>query len=83
VESFHRKFELGGHKAFAICRIIDQAEVLLLSDLTDQQVRDLFLTPVSSLDEALQKAFLKHGEQARVIVMPEAPKIAVKINKSE
>ena len=83
VERFHRHFELGGHKAFAICRIIDQAEVLLLSSLADQQVKGLFLTPVHSLEEALRHAFLKHGEQARVIVMPEAPKIAVKLNKSE
>jgi nickel-dependent lactate racemase len=83
VERFHRHFELGGHKAFAICRILDQAEVLLLSALTDQQVKDLFLIPVHSLGEALAHAFLKHGQQAKVLVMPEAPKIAVKFNKYE
>ncbi|HWQ75889.1 MAG TPA: nickel-dependent lactate racemase, partial [Syntrophomonas sp.] len=80
---FHRQFELGGHKAFAICRILDRADILLLSGLSDQQVRRLFLQPVHSLDEALIWAFERHGRQARVIVMPEAPKIAVKINKHE
>jgi nickel-dependent lactate racemase len=82
-DRFNRQFELGGHKAFAICRILEKAEILLLSSLTDQQAEDLFLKPVHSLEEALQYAFRRHGEQARVIVMPEAPKIAVKRNKCE
>ena len=83
VERFHRHFELGGHKAFAICRILDQAEVMLLSNLTEQQVKDLFLIPVHSLEEALDQALQKYGQQAKIIVMPEAPKIAVKLNKGE
>jgi len=83
IDRFNRQFELGGHKAFAICRILQQAEILLLSSLPDQQVEDMFLTPVHSLEEALRYAFKRHGEEARVIVMPEAPKIAVKLNRSE
>ena len=83
MERFNHQFELGGHKAFAICRILQQAEILLLSSLTEQQTRDLFLKPVYSMEEALQHAFQRHGEQARIIVMPEAPKIAVKLNRSE
>ncbi|MBP1761923.1 MAG: Transcriptional regulator [Firmicutes bacterium] len=82
-DRFNRQFELGGHKAFAICRILEKAEILLISSLTDQQAEDLFLKPVHSMEEALQYAFIRDGEQARVIVMPEAPKIAVKINKCE
>ncbi len=83
MDRFNRQFELGGHKAFAICRILQQAEILLLSSLTDQQTEGLFLKPVHSIEEALQHAFRRHGKQARVIVMPEAPKIAVKLNRSE
>jgi len=83
MERFSRHFELGGHKAFAICRILEKAEILLLSSLTDRQAEDLFLKPVHSMEEALQHAFHRHGDQARVIVMPEAPKIAVKLNKNE
>lgn len=83
VDRFNRKFELGGHKAFAICRILEQAEILLLSSLTDQQTEDMFMLPAQSLDAALEHAFLRHGGQAKVIVMPEASKIAVKLNKGE
>jgi nickel-dependent lactate racemase len=82
-DRFNRQFVLGGHKAFAICRILERAEVLLLSSLTDRQTEDLFLEPVHSMEEALQYTLRRHGDQARVIVMPEAPKIAVKLNKCE
>ena len=82
VQRFHHKFELGGHKAFAICRIIETAEVYLLSELSDQRVQDLFLTPIHSLQEGLAKALQKHGDDASIIIMPEAPKMGVKIKKS-
>ncbi len=83
VKRFHHKFELGGHKAFAICRIIAAAEVYLLSELPDQRVTDLFLNPIRSLEEGFQRAVTKYGNQASIIVMPEASKIAIKIKKGE
>lgn len=83
IKRFHHKFELGGHKAFAICRILESAEVLLLSNLADEKVENLFLSPIHSLEEGIQKALDKHGENASMIIMPEACKIAVKIKKGE
>ncbi len=83
VKRFHEKFELGGHKAFAICRIIESAEIYLLSDLSDQSVQDLFLTPIHSLQEGIAKALQKHGDDASIIIMPEAPKMGIKIKKGE
>lgn len=83
MDRFKRQFELGGHKAYAICRVLQQADILLLSSLSEQQTKDMFLMPVQSLEAALEYAFLRHGEQAKVIIMPEASKIAVKINKGE
>lgn len=83
VQRFHHNFELGGHKAFAICRTIANADVYLLSDLSDQRVQDLFLTPIHSVHEGLNKALQKHGDDASIIIMPEAPKMGVKIKKQE
>ncbi len=83
VDRFHKKFELGGHKAFAICRIIETVEVCLLSDLDDKRVEELFLTPIHSLNEGIQRALDKYSINASIIIMPEASKIAVKIKKSE
>ncbi|PKM75963.1 MAG: transcriptional regulator [Firmicutes bacterium HGW-Firmicutes-15] len=78
-DRFHTHFELGGHKAFAICRILEKADILLLSELPDKSVRDMFMTPVQNLIEALEMARLKHGNEASIIIMPEATKIAVKL----
>ncbi len=78
-DRFHSHFELGGHKAFAICRILEKADILLLSELPEKSVRDMFMTPVQSLIEALEMARLKHGDDASIIIMPEATKIAVKL----
>ncbi|MDD3365248.1 MAG: nickel-dependent lactate racemase [Syntrophomonas sp.] len=78
-DRFHTHFELGGHKAFAICRILEKADILLLSELPEKSVRDMFMTPVQSLIEALEMARLKHGKDASIIIMPEATKIAVKL----
>lgn len=83
VKRFHDKFELGGHKAFAICRIIESAEICLLSELPEQSVLDLYMTPMQSLQEGLGKALEKHGRDASIIIMPEAPKMGVKIKKRE
>lgn len=82
IDRFHTKFELGGHKAYAICRVIEKAEIYLLSTLPERDVESMFMTPVTSLDQALKRARLKHGPHARIIVMPEAPKMAVKLVKN-
>ena len=78
-DRFNSHFELGGHKAYAICRILEHAQILLLSALPDPVVRSLFMAPVPSLEEALAMVRVKYGTQASLIIMPEAPKIAVKL----
>lgn len=79
VDRFHTRFELGGHKAYAICRVLDQAHIMLLSKLPDSVAESLYMTPVHNLDEALQMAVLRHGPDASIIVMPEASTVAVKL----
>ena len=78
-------FELGGHKAFAICRTLRHADIYLYSSMPDSTVQRLYITPVHDLQELLKDLLYKYGPQASILVMPEAPKIAVKItseNKS-
>lgn len=78
-DRFNAHFELGGHKAYAICRILEHARILLISALPDAVVRSMFITPVSSLEEALPIVCEQYGPEANFVIMPEAPKIAVKI----
>lgn len=70
IERIGRDFQLGGHKAAAIAMTLQKAEIYLVSDLKDDFVRKIFLTPQPSAQAALDKAFEKLGLNATVLAMP-------------
>ena len=70
IERIGREFKLGGHKAAAIAMVLEKAEVDLVSELDDDFVRSIFLTPRTSAQDALDRAFEKLGPQATVLAMP-------------
>jgi len=63
-------FQLGGHKAAAIAMVLEDSDVYLVSEMDAAFVRDIFLTPFSTAQEALDAAFVKMGSDATVLVMP-------------
>lgn len=63
-------FELGGHKAAAIAMVLDFANIDLVSEMDDDFVRNLFMTPKDSAQEALNDALKKYGNDASIISMP-------------
>lgn len=70
VERIHKEFELGGHKAAAIGMVLEDADIYFVSEMDPDFVRSIFLTPFSSAQEALDKAFEKYGPDATVLAMP-------------
>ena len=70
IERIGRDFQLGGHKAAAIAMTLKKAEVWLVSDMDDDFVRSIFLTPMPSVQAALDAAFEKLGADSSVLVMP-------------
>lgn len=80
---FFTRFELGGHKAFAICRILNKADIILVSGLPEDMVKAMFVTPCADLNKALEMAGQKHGPDMKVIIMPQAPRIAVRLTGAE
>lgn len=78
---FFRHFELGGHKAYAICRILEKAEIMLYSSLDDETVKKLFMTPVHDIERAIKLALDRWGSQARILLIPEAPRLGIKMNR--
>lgn len=70
IERIGRDFQLGGHKAAAIAMVLENADIYLVSDLEDAFVEKIFLTPQSSAQTALDKAFEKLGKDAKVLAMP-------------
>jgi lactate racemase len=49
-----KDFVLGGHKAYAIARLLQRGTVYLLSDLPDDLSRMLGFIPISTLEEGLE-----------------------------
>ncbi len=72
LENIQKDFQLGGHKAAAIAMVLEKADIYLVSDLTDEFVNSIYLTPYHSVDEAMEAAYAKCGKDAKVIVMPYA-----------
>lgn len=82
VDRFNHRFELGGHKAYAICRVLDHAQIFLLSELSPGLVGKMYMQPVKSLEEALSMAMDRQGQGADILVLPEATKIAVTVHRA-
>lgn len=70
IERIGRDFQLGGHKAAAIAMVLENAEIDLVSEMDDDFVRSIFLTPVPSAQAAFDAAMKKYGKDASVIAMP-------------
>lgn len=69
-QRFAAGFELGGHKAYSLARVLRDKEVILVSSLDEAVVRSLFLTPARNLDDALHLVESKHGRKYESIIMP-------------
>ncbi len=70
IERIGRDFQLGGHKAAAIAMVLKRAKIVLVSDLPDDFVKSIFLTPAHSVQEAFDMAMEEYGPDATVIAMP-------------
>ncbi|WP_213951013.1 nickel-dependent lactate racemase [Tepidanaerobacter syntrophicus] len=70
VERIRYDFQLGGHKAAAIAMVLEKADIYLVSELPDDLVRNIFLTPQPSAQAALNAAFAKLGKDATILAMP-------------
>jgi nickel-dependent lactate racemase len=57
--------------------------IILVSSLSVEQVQSMFLTPAPSMQEAIIKALNEQGENAKLLFMPEASRLAVKITGQE
>jgi nickel-dependent lactate racemase len=68
-ERFKTGFVMGGHKAAMIAVLSKKVDLYLVSSLPDEMVRKAYFIP-ATLEEALERALAKHGESAKIVVMP-------------
>lgn len=70
IDRIQKDFKLGGHKAAAIAMVLQHASIYLVSDMKPEDVKNAFMEPFGSVQEAFNAALEKKGEDASVIVMP-------------
>ncbi|MGE5405793.1 MAG: nickel-dependent lactate racemase [Candidatus Saccharibacteria bacterium] len=78
-DRFDRKFELGGHKAYAIGRLCERVEIAMVSAMEPELVKKTFMKPFNTVEDALTYAKNKMGADARIYIMPQAPSLAVEV----
>jgi nickel-dependent lactate racemase len=64
-------FVVGGHKAYAVTRLMKKAQFIFLSGLDPVLARALLFTPAKDMNEALNMAFAKLGPKPRILLMPQ------------
>lgn len=67
-----KKFMLGAHKAAVICTVLERIKVYLVSSMSDEIVKNIFMHPVRSPQEGLDMALKEYGENSSVLVIPYA-----------
>jgi len=70
-EMIRSNFIVGGHKAYAVTRLMKKAQFILLSSLDPSLARTLLFTPAPNMAEALQIAHAKLGPNPRILLMPQ------------
>ncbi|MDP3103548.1 MAG: nickel-dependent lactate racemase [Candidatus Methanoperedens sp.] len=69
IERFRNGFVMGGHKAALIAALSKKVDLYLVSSMPDEMVSKANFIP-TTLKEALDMALAKHGENARIMVVP-------------
>jgi nickel-dependent lactate racemase len=65
------EFIVGGHKAYAVTRLMKKAQFILVSGLKPDLARILLFHPAKDMTEALQIAFAKLGPSPEILLMPQ------------
>ena len=69
INRFMSGFVMGGHKAALIASLSKRFDLYLVSSLPEDMVRKAYFIP-TSLQGAVDKAMDKHGNDARIVIVP-------------
>jgi nickel-dependent lactate racemase len=64
-------FELGGHKAYAVAKVLRKCTVHLVSQLSPNQALQWGFYPALSLDEAVERIYAGSGKNLLTYIMPQ------------
>ncbi|MGI6226094.1 MAG: nickel-dependent lactate racemase [Peptococcales bacterium] len=66
------KFQVGPHKAFWVARLASLGKTYLVSEMSEEVVKNLMIHPVKSIEEALKIGYEKYGDNPSICFMPYA-----------
>jgi len=75
VDRIRREFVLGGHKAAAIAALLQRVRLFLVSELPDDLVTAMHMTPFPDVGAAVAAALARAGRDARVLVVPHGSRV--------
>lgn len=67
----HDNFELGGHKAYAVARVLQKATVHLFSQLPSEKALQWGFQPIHSLDKAISRIYGSSGNKKLTYIIPQ------------
>jgi lactate racemase len=64
-----KRFILGGHKAYAIARVAKEVEIILISSLSEDKVKKLFMKPMKNIGSAIEYVRKRHGDNFKSYII--------------
>lgn len=84
IEKFtNTPFRIGPHKAFLFARIAKRLNTIVVSDMPDNTIKKLLLTPAKNLPKALHLAFLNSPPDPSIAVLPHAVATVPLVNSTK
>lgn len=72
LEWIKKEFHLGGHKAAGFCKVMKKAKIFLCSKMDKNTVKQIFMTPFESVQDALDSALKQTSKDPSILLMPYA-----------
>lgn len=72
---FEQGFVLGGHKAYAIARVLQEKQVILISDLGKELTESLFMRYADSVPTALKLVEEQYGADYSLLLIPDGSQV--------
>jgi len=68
IRRIREKFVMGGHKAYGICKVAKEKEIILVSSLSEESTKGLFMRKVGSVEEAIKYVEKKYDKPSYILM---------------
>mgnify|MGYP006274172979 CR=1 FL=1 len=68
IERIKDKFVLGGHKAFAISKVVTEKDVILLCEFSEEETENMFVEKRDSLNQVITEINQKYDDYSSIVL---------------